>query len=135
MMVDGEKNKQCNKVQMGRIGARPYWVLNLSNVIRAIHQIGAAVFLTCFLLGEKVSLPEPYVVIAVVSGFVLFFTEGMRHRQILREFSGLSTLVKLVLLGAAYHGFLPAAPTVLAVFFLASMMSHAPKFIRHRLIF
>jgi len=133
-MVNTEKNTKFDKIQMGRIGKRPYWVLNFSNVIRAIHQVGAAVFLTSFLLGETVLLPKMYLIAVFVSGFALFFTEGMRHRQIFRELSGLSTLVKLVLLGAAYHGFLPATPTVLVVFLMASMMSHAPKFIRHRLI-
>ncbi len=134
-MVNREKDTKFDKVQMGRIGKRPYWVLNLSNVIRAIHQVGAAVFLTSFLLGETVLLPQMYLIAVFVSGFGLFFTEGMRHRQIFRELSGLSTLLKLVLLGAAYHGFLPATPTVLVVFLMASMMSHAPKFIRHRMMF
>jgi len=133
-MTNTEKNTKYDKIQMGRIGKRPYWVLNLSNVIRAIHQVGAAVFLTSFLLGDIAPLPKIYLVTAFVSGFVLFFTEGMRHRQIFRELSGLSTLVKLVLLGAAYHGYLPAMPTVLVVFLMASMMSHAPKFIRHRMM-
>ena len=133
-MTNTEKNTKYDKVQMGRIGKRPYWVLNLSNVIRAIHQVGAAVFLTSFLFSDIAPLPKIYLVAVFVSGVTLFFTEGMRHRQIFRELSGLSTLVKLVLLGAAYHGFLTATPTVRVVFLMASMMSHAPKFIRHRLI-
>jgi hypothetical protein len=130
-----EKKTGLDKVQMGRIGNRPYWVLNLSNVIRAVHQIGAAVFLTSFLMEKIPTPPAIYVYIALASGVVLFVTEGMRHRQIFRELSGLSTVLKLFLLGAAYHGYLPATPTVLLVFFLACMMSHAPKFIRHRLVF
>ncbi len=93
---------------MGRIGNRPYWVLSLSIVIRAMHLVGAAVVLTPFLLGESARPPSLYVVIAVVSGLVLLLTEWIRHRQICRELAGVSTFVKLLLLGAAYHGFLPA---------------------------
>jgi len=39
-----------NSVKMGRIGYRPYWALNLSILIRAAHQVGAAVFLAAYLL-------------------------------------------------------------------------------------
>lgn len=118
---------------MGRIGDRPYWVLNLSIFIRALHQVGAAVFLASFLVNEIVIPPPLYVVLVAVSGIALVATEAMRHRQIHRELSGAVTLMKLLLLGAAYHGFLPAAPTVLVAFVLASMGAHAPKSIRHKL--
>ncbi len=130
----------CNKdhdkdIRMGRIGSRPFWVLNLSVVIRALHQIGAAVFLTSFLFKESLSPPPVYLYLVFVSGFVLVFTEWLRHRQIFREISGIATALKLVLLGAAYHQFLPMTSTVVMTFFLASICSHAPKKIRHRLLF
>lgn len=120
---------------MGRIGYRPYWVLGLSVFIRALHQVGAALFLASFLFDEVVHLPSLYLGIVFISGLVLFFTEWMRHRQICRELSGMSTLIKLVLLGAAYHGFLPAPATVLSAFVVASISAHAPKQIRHRLLY
>lgn len=124
-----------NKIVLGRIGSRPYWVLNLSIVIRAFHQLGAAVFVTSFLFTKSVSLPPVYLYLAFVTGFALVITEWLRHRQLLREVSGIATFVKLVLLGAAYHHFLPTTGTVVVVFFLASICSHAPKNIRHRLMF
>lgn len=120
---------------MGKIGNRPYWVLSLSIVIRAIHQVGAAVFLASFLLPEVPEVPFLYLLLATASGVVLLAAEGMRHRQIFREISGAGTFVKLILLGAAYHGLVPVVPTVLAVFFFSSICSHAPKVIRHRLLF
>ena len=52
-----------------------------------------------------------------------------------RELSGASTFLKLVLLGGAYHGFLPVTESVLLVFVLAALASHAPKLVRHRLLF
>jgi len=130
----------CNKdhdkdIRMGRIGSRPFWVLSLSVVIRAFHQIGAAVFLTSFLFKESFSPPHVYLYLVFVSGFVLVFTEWLRHRQIFREISGIATALKLVLLGAAYHQFLPMTSTVVVTFFLASICSHVPKKIRHRLLF
>jgi uncharacterized membrane protein YhaH (DUF805 family) len=125
----------CEGSKMGRIGHRPYWVLNLSILIRAVHQVGAAVFLASFLLGERVPLPLFYLVLVFGSGLALFFCEWMRHRQICRELSGVSTMVKLLLLGAAYHGFLSPPVTVLVAFVLASIGSHAPKLVRHRLLF
>ena len=128
--------KECeNGAKMGRIGYRPYWVFSLSILIRALHQVGAAVFLAAFLLDVIPAPPSGYVTIAVLTGFLLFASEWLRHRQVHREFSGVVTLVKLLLLGAAYHGFLPAQGTVLLVFILASIGSHAPKQLRHRLLF
>lgn len=120
---------------MGRIGQRPYWVLSLSIAIRAIHLVGAAVFLSSFLLLDGARPSNFYMWLVLASGAALLFTEWMRHRQICRELSGASTLLKLILLGAAYHGFLPATESVLVVFVLAALASHAPKLVRHRLLF
>ncbi|PHR28787.1 MAG: hypothetical protein COA36_05675 [Desulfotalea sp.] len=129
------EKKNAKNVVMGRIGSRPFWVLSLSIVIRALHQIGAAVFLTTFLFRGTFSPPPVYLYLVFVSGFILVLTEWLRHRQIFREVSGMATIVKLILLGAAYHHYLPMAGTVVLTFFLASICSHAPKTIRHRLMF
>ena len=129
------EKKDYKNITMGKIGTRPFWVLNLSVVIRALHQIGAAVFLTSFLFKESISPPPLYLYLVFASGVALVFTEWLRHRQILREVSGIATTFKLVLLGAAYHHFLPMTGTVVVTFVLASICSHAPKTIRHRLIF
>ena len=129
------KNGGGENVKMGRIGDRPYWVLSLSILIRALHLVGAAVFLTSFLLPEVARPPVSYQAIVFGSGGVLLFTEWLRHRQICRELSGASTLVKLVLLGGAYHGFWPAREAVLLAFVLAAVASHAPKLVRHRLLY
>ena len=120
---------------MGRIGARPYWVLNLSILIRAVHQVGAAIFIAAYLLDVIPGPPVFYVIIAFISGSLLLATEWLRHRQIFRELAGMITVVKILLLGAAYHGLLPLQGTVLLVFFIASIGAHAPKKVRHRLLF
>lgn len=127
--------KHDSEVRMGKIGYRPFWVLSISIVIRALHQIGAAVFLASFLFKESFSLPVGYLYLVFGSGFVLVFTEWLRHRQVYREVSGIATILKLVLLGAVYHQFLPMTSTVIVTFFIASVCSHAPKNIRHRLLF
>lgn len=132
-MAETENLPKSAGENMGRIGARPYWVLSLSIFIRALHQVGAAVFLTSFLVEEIATPPHLYLVLVAVTGVALVATEAMRHRQIHRELSGAITLVKLLLLGAAYHGFLSVTPTVLVAFVLASMGAHAPKAIRHKL--
>jgi len=134
-MIKKLKNEGDEGCKMGRIGNRPYWVLGLSILIRAIHLVGAAVVLASFLVSDIARLPSYYVVIAFVSGLVLLGTEWIRHRQICQELAGVSTFVKLILLGAAYHGVLPARETVLLVFVLASVAAHAPKLVRHRLLF
>ncbi len=134
-MTDRKSIKKIKEVRTGRIGDRPYWILIFSIFVRAIHQVGAAVFLGSFLLGESIDLPLLYLIIVSVSGVILLITEGVRHRQLLRELSGISTLIKLVLLGLAYHSGVAATPVILFCFVLASICSHAPKSIRHRLIF
>lgn len=134
-MTENSRLSGCEGSRMGRIGNRPYWVLNFSILIRAIHQVGAAVVLTAFLLDTIGRPPSMYLSIAIFSGGLLFLAEWMRHRQICRELSGVTTAIKLLLLGAAYHGLLPATATVLLAFVIASVSAHAPKLIRHRLLY
>ncbi len=121
--------------RLGRIGYRPFWVLKLSILLRAIHQIGAAVIIASFLLDEIVAPPPFYFTLAIISGIALLFAEWMRHREIYRELSGISTFAKLILLGLAYHEIFPQTPTMVVAFLLASIASHAPKLYRHRLLF
>jgi hypothetical protein len=131
-----EPDGSCaNDHKMGRIGSRPYWVLNCSLAIRAAHQVGAAVFLAAYLLDALPGPPKIYLGIVLVSGLLLMFTEWLRHRQIFRELAGVITLVKILLLGAAYHGYLPPSATVLLAFVMASIGTHAPKKVRHRLLY
>lgn len=134
-MTIPQKGVQTDRGNMGRIGNRPFWVLNVSILIRAVHQVGAAVFLASFLLNEPTSPPPFYVGLAALSGIALLLTEAMRHRQIYRELSGLTVFLKLLLMGAAYHGFLPTTAGMLIAFLVASVGSHAPKIIRHRLLY
>jgi FtsH-binding integral membrane protein len=134
-MTEVRKIAECDRNKMGRIGNRPYWLLSLSILVRAVHQVGAAVFLAAFLLDEIVHPPPFYLVIVFVSGVVLFLAEWMRHRQICRELTGVCTMLKLLLLGAAYHGFISGPIAVLTAFLLASVGAHAPKLVRHRLLF
>jgi len=130
-----QKREDVSHEKFGRIGFRPFWVLKLSILLRAVHQIGAAVFLTVFLLEDMVVVPLLYLLLGTFSGLALLITEWMRHRQIFREISGIGTLVKLILLGLAYHHILPQTVTVISAFMLASICSHAPKIYRHRLLF
>lgn len=126
--------KENGDVILGRIGNRPVWALHASNVIRTIHQIGGAVFLTSYLLKDAFVLPSFFLVLVMVSGCLLFVAEGIRHRQIFRELTGVMTFVKLCLLGLAYHGYWQSDILVLIAFVLASMSSHAPRNIRHRIL-
>jgi hypothetical protein len=131
-----ETGKGCeSSAGMGRIGDRPYWVYILSIPIRVVHLVGAAVFLASYLLDGIPGPPMAYVAVALVSGGLLLIIEWWRHRQYFRELSGVLTMAKVLLLGAAYHGFLPLHITVLLAFGIASIGAHAPKKLRHRLLF
>ncbi|MEE4134541.1 MAG: hypothetical protein V2I32_00570 [Desulforhopalus sp.] len=130
-----EKGGACEGSRMGRIGHRPFWVLHLSVLIRAVHQVGAAVYLAAYLLGGGIVPTSGYALVAYLSGVLLVFTEWLRHRQLYRELAGLATLGKLLLLGAAMHTLLPAVWAVLTAFVLASICAHLPKQLRHRLVF
>lgn len=129
-LADPAKQKE-----MGRIGHRPYWVLCISIFIRAVHQIGAAVFLSAYLLGDPGPPSTFFMYLVFGSGMALIFTEWMRHRQIFKEFAGMATFMKLILIGVAFHGLFPIKITMVAGFVLASVCSHAPKLVRHRLLF
>lgn len=122
--------------KIGIIADRPYWMVYVSLASRAIHQLGAAVFLATYILSpENTHAWKVSLLVAAISGFLLLGVEAIRHRQFLREVFGLSTIFKLVLVGFAHHGWLPAIPSVSAAFLLASLVSHAPKAVRHRLMF
>jgi hypothetical protein len=133
-MMDKRDAVKPEKFKMGRLGDRPYWMYIFSIFIRAVHQVGAAVFLTSFLFKDLIPLPRGYLVIASVSGVMLLGAEALKHRQLLRELLGVSTIVKLVILGLAYHGWVPGTIPVLFAFILSSICSHAPKSFRHRLL-
>ncbi|HCY87616.1 MAG TPA: hypothetical protein DHV36_20950 [Desulfobacteraceae bacterium] len=129
-----EKHKKSERpVRLGRTTDRPYWILLLSIFVRALHQIGAAVFLGAILLDTE--LPWAYLMLAGGTGGLLMLTEALRHRQLLREAAGIITLIKTGIIGAALHGWVPEVPGILFAFFLASFYSHAPKNIRHRIWF
>jgi hypothetical protein len=134
-MADEKPTDHTRYKRQGRTADRPYWILIVSIFIRAAHQVGAAVFLAVFLLPGRPDLPLMYLVLAIVSGIVLMAAEMLRHRQLLREPAGLTTIVKLVLIGMAIHGWVPGDYSILAAFILASFFAHAPKHIRHRRLF
>jgi NhaP-type Na+/H+ or K+/H+ antiporter len=134
-MSANKENPGHETPQQGRIGPRPFWVLKLSILIRALHQVGAAVFLAAYLLDDIPAVPQMYLYLALISGVALFFTEWLRHREIYRELSGLGTFIKLLLLGTAFHGFLPQTAAIIGAFLLASICAHAPKQYRHRVLF
>ncbi len=130
-----QTTEKHDAAKLGKVGYRPLWILKLSICLRAVHQVGAAVFLASYLLEEVNGPPIMYLNLAIISGVALLLAEAMRHRQIYRELSGLSTLIKLILLGLAFHNIFPQTITVITVFLLSSLSSHAPKLYRHRLLF
>jgi hypothetical protein len=134
-MDDLKNSNVSDEIRMGKKGDRPYWILILSILIRAAHQVGAAVFLSSFLFGVPVELPGSYLILASVSGGMLLVAECMRHRQFFREVIGVSTIVKLILIGVAVHGGVEGKILIVISFVLASVCSHMPKKARHRLIF
>lgn len=134
-MADEKSNSRTRDSRLGQTADRPYWIWLVSIFIRALHQVGAAVFLAVFLLPGRPDLPLFYLILSAVTGVMLMASEMLRHRQLLREPAGLATLVKLVLMGMALHGWLPGAPAMLTAFVLAAIFAHAPKHIRHRRLF
>ena len=134
-MGDPTNSKEPDVARMGKKDDHPYWVLILSILVRAAHQIGAAVFLSSFLFKDSITLPGFFLVLVLVSGGLLLITESIRHRQFFREVIGISTIIKLILLGIAVHGGIAVKFLVVTSFVIASVCSHMPKKARHRLIF
>jgi len=66
---------------------------------------------------------------------LLMAGDWMQHRQLWRELVGVVTLLKILVFGVAYHGFLPQGAAVVLVFLGAAVVAHAPRKIRHRLLF
>ncbi len=127
----GAEPVKAGRDQLGRVWHRPMWLYWLSLWTRAAHQLGVAL-----LLGFLFFVPEePSSVLvwaAMGSGLVLVMLEAVRHREMYREFSGVVTIGKTLLLGAAMHQLLPRLPVFLLVFIVAALVAHAPKRLRHR---
>lgn len=123
-----------NKSKTGRIGYRPDQIRYLSILVRSFHQIAVAVFVGAFFFDSSGPVTKPAFLFVAVTGALLLALEALRHRQFYREVFGLITFFKAGLIGLAYHKFIPSTPVFLFVFFLASLVSHAPKGIRHRLL-
>ncbi len=128
-------SKNNSSPTTGPVYPRPYWTVLLSVAIRALHQVGAAVYLSSYLLDGVAGPPHVYLYLSVVTGLALLVTEGLRHRAWYREVCGAATMVKVILLGIAYHAYLPEAAAVAAAFVIAALGAHLPKDIRHRLIY
>lgn len=129
------KNESDKNAKIGRIDERPAWVRHLSLPVRALHQLGAAVILATWLFDGPSVGAGLFLALTLVSGGLLMAGDWMQHRQLLRELVGVATLGKILLFGVAYHGFLPRGTTVVLVFLGAAMVAHAPRKIRHRLLF
>jgi hypothetical protein len=118
-----EQGEACKGSRMGRIGHRPFWILHLSVLIRAVHQVGAAVYLAAYLLGAGISPTSGYALVAYFSGVLLVFT--WPDRQLYREIA-LATLS----FSSVPRCILPAVWAVLTAFVLASICAHLPKQLR-----
>jgi hypothetical protein len=122
------------RLQLGRVGHRPYAAVWFSVLCRAIHQLGAGLLLAA-LIFTSVGAPPGWVWwLTAVSGVLLVVLEWWRHRELYREVAGVATAVKLLLVVAAIHGLIPQLGGLLAVFMLAAVAAHVPKDIRHRVI-
>lgn len=130
----GKKLKERDS-RLGRTANRPIWGLWLSIGVRAIHQVGAAMVLAAIFLVDGSHVQPLYLYLAGGSGVVLCIAEGVRHRQMHRELSGMITVLKCLLLGLAFHGFVEPAIGVTCAFLIASVGAHAPRHVRHRLLY
>jgi len=133
MSKEKRSNSLPDDMTTGRIGNRPLWVLYLSICLRAAHLFCASVFIAIYLLQDVVD--GLFLSAAIVTGAILLTLESMRHRQIYRESVGIATAVKLLLLGFVVHQAGFGKPLLVAIFLLAAIISHAPRNIRHRLLF
>ncbi|WP_084091781.1 hypothetical protein [Malonomonas rubra] len=129
------QHNENSKPNTGRIGYRSDQIRYLSIFVRSFHQLAVAIFIGAFFFAVDSPAAESAFLFVVVTGILLLFLEALRHRQFYREVFGLITFLKAALVGGAFHKFLPSIPAFLFVFLVASLVSHAPKGIRHRLLF
>ncbi len=127
------ESRKPEKPTLGRTWYRPLWLFWGSLLVRTAHLLAVALFLGSVVFGhQRASLWLVWA--AMGSGLLLIVTEGVRHREMYREFFGVVTMVKCLLLGAAMHQLLPQLPVFFVVFVVAALAAHAPKQLRHRLL-
>ncbi len=133
--MDEQAVSKAEKNRVGRVAFRPAWLYYLSIMVRAVHQLFAAFVVAAFFYPINGGFSSSLLLLVSGSGLLLFAAEGARHRQICREVTGVIMVMKFVLLGLAVHLFLPPSFTLVFLFLVSSFISHAPRNIRHRLLF
>lgn len=133
-MTTTSDKKGDDRVRLGRTGNRPIWGLWLSICVRCVHQLGVAALIGYLFFRDGGDAAGMLLWLTTGSGLLLCITEGARHREMYREISGVVTIGKCVLLGLGVHQILPQLPVILLVFVAASLAAHAPRQVRHRLV-
>ena len=103
--------------------------------LRALHIMTTGVLLGGHIFHQPVSVLEPWLWIAILSGLTILLTDIYSSFAVLFEIRGLVVLLKIALLCLIPFFWEQRIFILILILFIGAISSHMPKRYRHKLLF
>lgn len=103
--------------------------------LRALHIMTTGVLLGGHIFHQPVSVLEPWLWVAVLSGLAILLTDIYSSFAVLFEIRGVVVLIKIGLLTLITVFWEQRIILLILILFIGAISSHMPKRYRHRLLF
>jgi len=103
--------------------------------LRALHIMTTGVFLGGHIFHQPISVLEPWLWVAILSGLAILLTDIYSSFAVLFEIRGLVVLLKIVLISLIPFFWDQRIFILVLILFIGAISSHMPKRYRHKLLF
>ncbi len=103
--------------------------------LRALHIMTTGVFLGGHIFHQPISVLEPWLWVAILSGLAILLTDIYSSFAVLFEIRGLVVLLKIALLSLIPFFWEQRIFILVLILFIGAISSHMPKRYRHKLLF
>ena len=103
--------------------------------LRALHIMTIGVFLGGHIFHQSISILEPWLWAAILSGLAILLTDIYSSFAVLFEVRGIVILVKILLLSLITIFWEQRIFLLVLILFIGAISSHMPKRYRHKLLF
>ena len=103
--------------------------------LRALHIMTTGVFLGGHIFHQPISVLEPWLWVAILSGLAILLTDIYSSFAVLFEIRGLVVLLKIVLISLIPFFWDQRIFILVLMLFIGAISSHMPKRYRHKLLF
>ena len=103
--------------------------------LRALHIMTTGVFLGGHIFHQPISVLEPWLWVAILSGLAILLTDIYSSFAVLFEIRGLVVLLKIVLISLIPFFWDQRIFILVLILFIGAISSHMPNRYRHKLLF